>query len=75
MHARPSSLFVQTTSRFEADVKVLKDDQEVNGKSIMGLMMLAAGCGTEIRVIADGTDENELVSAIENLIENKFDEE
>ncbi|MFA5779844.1 MAG: HPr family phosphocarrier protein [Elusimicrobiota bacterium] len=75
LHARPASLFVQTTSKFKSGIKVLKDEQEVDGKSIMGLMMLAAGFGTELQILIDGIDENELISAIENLIERKFDEE
>ena len=75
MHARPASLFVQTTSKFKSTVKVLKDGQGIDGKSIMGLMMLAAGLGTELKILVDGIDENELIAAIENLIERKFDEE
>ncbi|MFH0948153.1 MAG: HPr family phosphocarrier protein [Elusimicrobiota bacterium] len=75
LHARPASLFVQTTSKFKSNVKVLRDELEVDGKSIMGLMMLAAGLATELEVIIDGIDENEMLSAIENLIERKFDEE
>lgn len=75
LHARPASLFVQTTSKFKSGVKVLKDKHEVDGKSIMGLMMLAAGFGTELQILIDGIDENELFAAIENLIERKFDEE
>lgn len=75
LHARPASLFVQTTSKFKSSIKVFKDEHEVDGKSIMGLMMLAAGLGTELELLIDGIDENELISAIENLIEKKFDEE
>ena len=75
LHARPASLFVQTTSKFKSEIKVLKDEQEVDGKSIMGLMMLAAGNGTELQILIDGIDENELITAIENLMERKFDEE
>ena len=75
LHARPASLFVQTTSKFKSEIKVLKDEQEVDGKSIMGLMMLAAGNGTELQILIDGIDENELITTIENLIERKFDEE
>ncbi|MDO8734561.1 MAG: HPr family phosphocarrier protein [Elusimicrobiota bacterium] len=75
LHARPASLFVQTTSKFKSGIKVLKGENEVDGKSIMGLMMLAAGFGTELQILIDGIDENELISAIENLIERKFDEE
>lgn len=75
MHARPASLFVQTTSKFKSTVIVLKDGHEVDGKSIMGLMMLAAGFGSELKILADGIDENELIAAIENLVERKFEEE
>jgi len=75
LHARPANLFVQTTSQFDADVTVIKNGLEVNGKSIMGIMMLAAEQGSEISVKADGIDEEELVEAIIKLIENKFNEE
>ncbi|MFH1540560.1 MAG: HPr family phosphocarrier protein [Elusimicrobiota bacterium] len=75
LHARPASLFVQTTSKFKSNIKVLKDEYEVDGKSIMGLMMLAAGLDTELRILINGIDENELFAAVENLIESKFDEE
>ncbi|MEW6556340.1 MAG: HPr family phosphocarrier protein [Elusimicrobiota bacterium] len=75
LHARPASLFVQTTARFNATVKVIKDGQEIDGKSIMGLMMLAAGLGSELHILADGADESELITALEQLIDRKFDEE
>ncbi|MBN1383886.1 MAG: HPr family phosphocarrier protein [Elusimicrobia bacterium] len=75
LHARPAALFVQTTSKFNSSLKVIKNGQNVDGKSIMGLMMLAAGLGTELRLLADGPDENELLSAVEELINRKFDEE
>lgn len=75
LHARPASLFVQTSSKFSSTVIVVKDGQNVDGKSIMGLMMLAAGLGTELRVLAAGSDENEALSAIEELANRKFDEE
>ena len=75
LHARPAALFVQTTSQFKSKVKVIKDSQEIDGKSIMGLMMLAAGLGSELHVFADGPDENEVISAIENLANRKFDED
>jgi phosphotransferase system HPr (HPr) family protein len=75
LHARPAALFVQTTAKFKASIKIIKDGETVDGKSIMGLMMLAAGIGTEIRILVDGVDEKELVVAVETLIENKFYEE
>ena len=75
MHARPAALFVQTTSKFKSSVKVVKDEQMVDGKSIMGLMMLAAGPGSELKILADGQDENEVIKAIESIIQRKFDED
>lgn len=75
LHARPAALFVQTSSRFNSTVTVVKDGQNVDGKSIMGLMMLAAGLGTDLRVLAHGADENEVLAALEELSNRKFDEE
>lgn len=79
MHARPASLFVQTSAKFRCDVKVSKlggtDDAVVNGKSVMGLMMLAAACGERLRVTLDGPDEDKALAAIEALFKRNFDEE
>lgn len=75
IHARPAAQFVRTASRFQADVTVEKDDERVDGKSIMGLMMLAVGCGAEIVVTAEGPDEAETVAALEELIAKKFGED
>ncbi|WP_320047278.1 HPr family phosphocarrier protein [uncultured Ilyobacter sp.] len=76
LHARPSSLFVQTASEFDSDVIVKCDDEEVNGKSIMGLMLLAAEQGRTLILEADGEDENHLLEALRDLIEvKKFNEE
>lgn len=75
IHARPAAQFVRVASRFKADVTVEKDDESVDGKSIMGLMMLAVGCGAEITVHADGADEQETIDALEKLVEGKFGEE
>lgn len=75
IHARPAAQFVRVASRFQADVTVEKDDERVDGKSIMGLMMLAVGCGAEISVTADGTDEAEALAAIEELVAGKFGED
>ena len=75
IHARPAAQFVRVASRFQADVTVEKDDERVDGKSIMGLMMLAVGCGAEISVTADGADEADALAAIEELIVGKFGED
>lgn len=75
IHARPAAQFVRVASRFQADVTVEKDEERVDGKSIMGLMMLAVGCGAEITVSAEGADEAEAVAAIEELIAGKFGED
>jgi Phosphotransferase System HPr (HPr) Family len=76
MHARPSSLFVQVVTNFESDIKVKYRDEEVNGRSIMGLMLLAAEEGRELELIAEGSDEDALLDALYDLIEvQKFNEE
>ena len=75
MHARPAALFVKTANRFHCDVFVEKDGEKVNGKSIMGLMMLAAGPGSKLTVHAQGPDASKALAEIEALIERKFDEE
>ena len=75
IHARPAAQFVKTANRFKADVFVEKDGEEVDGKSIMGLMMLAAGHGSVIIVSTDGPDEAEAMDAIGDLISRKFEEE
>lgn len=74
IHARPAAQFVRVASRFQSDVTVEKDDESVDGKSIMGLMMLAVGWGAEIKVTADGPDEAETLAALEELINGKFGE-
>lgn len=74
IHARPAAQFVRVASRFQADVTVVKDDESVDGKSIMGLMMLAVGWGAEIKVTADGPDEAETIDALEELVNGKFGE-
>jgi phosphocarrier protein HPr len=75
IHARPSALFVKTANRFQCDCFVEKDGEKVNGKSIMGLMMLAAGPGSTIIVTCEGPDANEALDEIEALVKRKFDEE
>jgi len=75
IHARPAAQFVKTANRFQADVFVEKDGEEVDGKSIMGLMMLAAGHGSVIWVSADGPDADDALSALGELIARKFEED
>jgi len=75
LHARPSAQFVKLCSRFRCEVWVEKDGEQVNGKSIMGLMMLAAGPGSKIRIQADGEDAAKAVTEIEALLKRKFDED
>ncbi len=75
LHARPSALFVKTCSRFKCDIWVEKDGEQVNGKSIMGLMMLAAGLGSKLNVKCDGADADKALAEIEALILRKFDED
>ena len=75
LHARPAALFVKTASRFRAEVWVEKDEERVNGKSIMGLMMLAAGKGSILRVSAEGEDAMTVVAELEELIRSRFGEE
>ncbi len=72
LHARPASMFVKTASLFKSDVIVEKDGEEVNGKSIMALLMLAAGIGTVIKVSAVGDDCEEALQAINELAKKKF---
>lgn len=71
LHARPAAVFAQTASRFKSAIKVSKNDIEVNGKSIMGLMLLAAAQGSKLRVIAEGPDEKEAVTALGKVIMEK----
>jgi phosphocarrier protein len=75
IHARPAALFVKTANRFACDIFVEKDGEKVNGKSIMGLMMLAAGPGSKLLIHAEGPDCAKAIAEIENLLKRKFDEE
>lgn len=75
MHARPAAMFVKLANRYPCEVWVEKDGEEVNGKSIMGLMMLAAGCGSKIRVSAMGERSDEALGEIQSLVDRKFDED
>ena len=72
LHARACALFVKTSCKYKSDVLVARDDLEVNGKSIMGVMMLAAEEGATIVVKAHGPDEGEVVVALQQLVDGKF---
>ena len=74
LHARAAAKLVQTASSFDSDISVLHNDKKVSGKSIMGIMMLAAAKGSTIEVIASGEDEDEAVDAIDSLIADRFGE-
>ncbi|SVC65614.1 uncharacterized protein METZ01_LOCUS318468 [marine metagenome] len=74
MHARAAAKFVRIASGFQSEIMIHLGNREVNGKSIMGIMMLSAGKGTEINIITIGPDENEAMSSLEDLIINKFGE-
>ena len=74
IHARPAAMIVRITNRFKSEVFVEKDDEQVNGKSIMGLMMLAAGKGSKVKFIVTGDDAAGMVAEIEALFVRKFDE-
>lgn len=74
IHARPAAMIVRVTNKFRADVLVEKDDEQVNGKSIMGLMMLAAGKGSKVRFSVTGEDGGAMLDELEALFSRKFDE-
>ena len=74
LHARAAAQFVSLASGFKSEVTILKDGESVNGKSIMGLMMLGASQGTDIEVEAEGEDEAEALAAIEALVDARFNE-
>ena len=75
IHARPAAMFVKTANRFSCDIFVEKDGEKVNGKSIMGLMMLAAGPGSKLTIHANGPDASKAIAEIEGLLKRKFDED
>jgi phosphocarrier protein HPr len=75
LHARAAAKFVQTASRFQSEVKSRKNGEEVDGKSILGILLLAASQGTRITLAVNGNDEREALAAVEDLIARSFDEE
>ena len=74
LHARAAAKLVHTAARFRADIKIKKGDEEVDGKSILGILLLAAGRGSTVTLRADGDDERDALEAVEKLIDAKFDE-
>ena len=68
LHARPAALFVQVANKYESDITIVKDDQEVNGKSIMGILMLAAEKGAEVTIIAEGDDAEAAVEELSEIL-------
>ena len=74
LHARPAAEMVKAAARFKSDITIVRDDLEVNGKSIMGVMMLAAEYGATLQLRAHGPDEDEAVNALANLVASKFGE-
>jgi phosphocarrier protein len=75
LHARPSAMFVKVCNRHKCDIWVERDGEQVNGKSIMGLMMLAAGQGSRLRITCEGSDAETAIQEIEELIQRRFDED
>src|ERR1700761_9617373 len=75
IHARPAALFVKTANRFSCEIFVEKDGEKINGKSIMGLMMLAAGPGSKVTLHVRGTDATDAIAELEELVKRKFDED
>jgi len=75
IHARPAALLVQTANRFSANIFLEKDGEKINGKSIMGILTLAATYNSPIKIIADGSDEDDALQTICRLFETKFEEE
>lgn len=74
LHARPSALMVRAATKYRSDFHIEKDGTQVNGKSIMGVMMLAAECGSKLELIAEGVDEEYLINEIGDMIESGFGE-
>jgi phosphocarrier protein HPr len=75
LHARPAAMFVRVANKHRAEIWIEKDGEQVNGKSIMGLMMLAAGQGSRIVISAEGADAQNAINELELLVQRRFDEE
>ncbi len=72
LHARPASLLVKEAAKYKSDIKIIKDDKEYNGKSIMGIISMGADKGTKLTIVAEGMDEKEVALSLKDLIENKL---
>jgi phosphocarrier protein HPr len=75
LHARPAAMFVRIASRYRSEVWVEKEGEQINGKSIMGLMMLAAGQGSRLTIRCEGPDADKVMEELEELIQQKFNED
>ena len=75
LHARPAAMFVRIASRYRSEIWVSKEGEDVNGKSIMGLMMLAAGQGSKLRIRCEGPDAEKALEELEELIKARFNED
>lgn len=75
LHARPASLLVQTAMKYSSNITIIKDEYKVDAKSIMGILMLAASCGTELIIQTEGQDEQEALDSIEKIFNEGFGEE
>jgi phosphocarrier protein HPr len=75
LHARPAAMFVRIASRYRSEVWVEKEGEQINGKSIMGLMMLAAGQGSKLKIRCEGPDADKVMEELEELIQQKFNED
>lgn len=75
LHARPAALFVQEAAKYRSSILVNKDGLEINGKSVMGLMLLAAECGSRLKIKAEGPDEAQAMDALGKIFARKFDED
>jgi phosphocarrier protein len=75
LHARPASLIVQTAMAFSSNINIIKDETKVDAKSIMGILMLAAACGTELTLQTDGPDEEQALEKMVEIFNNGFGEE
>ena len=75
IHARPAAILVEVSKNFKSTIHIEKNEFRINGKSILGIITLGAGYGAELKIIAEGEDENEAVQAIVRLFESKFEEE
>jgi len=72
LHARPAAVLVQKLSQFKSSIKIMKNDEQIDAKSVMGVLTLAVSCGETIKFLVDGEDEQEVISVIKELIDNKF---